>query len=121
MQGRPRLAVETNLTATQQVAEATAAAGIARFVFASTCSVYGAGGNAILHEDSPLAPTELYAETRVNAERALAGSDPPGLRPTVLRFGTVYGVLAAHPLRPGREPRSPRARCATTRVSILRR
>jgi nucleoside-diphosphate-sugar epimerase len=88
----PRLAVETNLTATQQVAEATVAAGIARFVFASTCSVYGASGNAILHEESPLAPTELYAETRVNAEKALAGAIRQGLRPTVLRFGTVYGV-----------------------------
>lgn len=88
----PRLAVETNLTATQHLAEATAAAGIARFVFASTCSVYGAGGEAKLHEESPLAPTELYAETRVNAERALAGAIAHGLRPTVLRFGTVYGV-----------------------------
>lgn len=88
----PRLAVETNLTATQRLAEATAAAGIARFVFASTCSVYGAGGVARLHEESPLAPTELYAETRVNAERSLAGAIRHGLRPTVLRFGTVYGV-----------------------------
>jgi nucleoside-diphosphate-sugar epimerase len=88
----PRLAVEVNMTATQRLAEATAAAGIARFVFASTCSVYGAGGTERLHEHSALAPTELYAETRVNAERALAGAVNCGLRPTVLRFGTVYGV-----------------------------
>jgi len=88
----PRLAVETNLTATQRLAEATADAGIARFVFASTCSVYGAGGTARLDEGSPLAPTELYAETRVNAERSLAGAIGHGLKPTVLRFGTVYGV-----------------------------
>ena len=88
----PQLAIETNMTATQRLAEATAAAGITRFVFASTCSVYGAGGTERLHEGSELAPTELYAETRVNAERAMAGAIRQGLRPTVLRFGTVYGV-----------------------------
>jgi nucleoside-diphosphate-sugar epimerase len=87
----PRLAIETNLTATQRLGEAAAAAGIARFVFASTCSVYGAGRGDRLHEESELAPAELYAETRVNAERALAGVVRHGLRPTVLRFGTVYG------------------------------
>jgi len=87
----PRLAVETNVEATRHLAEASAAAGIARFVFASTCSVYGTGLADRLREDSPLAPAELYAETRVNAERALAAVARPRLRPTILRFGTVYG------------------------------
>jgi len=87
----PRLAIETNLDATRHLAESSAAAGIARFVFASTCSVYGTGLAGRLSEESALAPTELYAESRVNAEHALARVAGARFRPTVLRFGTVYG------------------------------
>jgi nucleoside-diphosphate-sugar epimerase len=87
----PKLAIETNFEATRRLAEASVAAGIARFVFASTCSVYGAGRASRLSEESELAPAELYAETRVNAERALTEVARGGFRPTVLRFGTVYG------------------------------
>jgi nucleoside-diphosphate-sugar epimerase len=87
----PRLAVETNLDSTRHLAEASAATGIARFVFASTCSVYGTGLGGRLSEESVLAPTELYAESRVNAEHALTQVSGVRFRPTVLRFGTVYG------------------------------
>ncbi len=87
----PVVAIETNYEATKHLAEASARAGISRFVFASTCSVYGAGLAGRLSEESPMAPAELYAETRVNAERALAALAGGRLRPTVLRFGTVYG------------------------------
>ena len=87
----PKMAVETNFDATRHLAEAAAAAGISRFVFASTCSVYGTGLSDRLSEESALAPTELYAESRVNAELALTHISGPRFRPTVLRFGTVYG------------------------------
>ncbi len=87
----PRMATETNFDATRHLAETAAAAGISRFVFASTCSVYGTGLGDRLSEESPLAPTELYAESRVNAELALTHITGPRFRPTVLRFGTVYG------------------------------
>jgi nucleoside-diphosphate-sugar epimerase len=87
----PRMATETNFDATRHLAEAAAAAGIPRFVFASTCSVYGTGLADRLNEESALAPTELYAESRVNAELALARITGSRFRPTVLRFGTVYG------------------------------
>jgi nucleoside-diphosphate-sugar epimerase len=87
----PRLAIETNFEATRHLAESSAAAGISRFVFASTCSVYGTGLADRLSEESELAPTELYAESRVNAEHALTRITGPRFRPTVLRFGTVYG------------------------------
>ena len=108
----PTLAIETNFEATRHLAEASAAAGIARFVFASTCSVYGTGLADRLSEESELAPTELYAESRVNAELALARITGARFRPTVLRFGTVYGysprtrfdlvvnLLTARALRP---------------------
>jgi nucleoside-diphosphate-sugar epimerase len=87
----PRLAIETNFEATRHLAESSAAAGISRFVFASTCSVYGTGLADRLSEASALAPTELYAESRVNAELALTHLSGSRFRPTVLRFGTVYG------------------------------
>ena len=87
----PKLAIETNFEATRYLAESSAAAGISRFVFASTCSVYGTGLAGRLSEESELVPSELYAESRVNAELALARIAGPRFRPTVLRFGTVYG------------------------------
>jgi nucleoside-diphosphate-sugar epimerase len=57
-----------------------------RIVFMSTCSVYGAQ-DGLLTEDSPLNPLSLYAETKAEAEQALAGSDA-----IVFRLGTIYGV-----------------------------
>ena len=46
-------------------------AGVRRFVFASSCSVYGYGGDALLDEGAPLAPRSVYAESKLQAERAL--------------------------------------------------
>lgn len=57
-----------------------------RIVFMSTCSVYGAQ-DGLLTEESPLNPLSLYAETKAEAEQALAGSDA-----IVFRLGTIYGV-----------------------------
>lgn len=57
-----------------------------RIVFMSTCSVYGAQ-EGLLSEDSPLNPLSLYAETKAEAETALAGSDA-----IIFRLGTIYGV-----------------------------
>lgn len=87
------LAVQTNWTATVALARAAAARGVRRFVFASTCSVYGEGRDEVLTEDSPVRPLSLYAESRAHAERGLlelAGT--AGFEPVLLRFGTVYGL-----------------------------
>ncbi len=86
-------AVQTNWTSTVALARRAAALGIRRFVFASTCSVYGEGRGEILTEESQARPLSLYAETRWHAEQGileLAGR--PGFEPVVLRFGTVYGL-----------------------------
>jgi nucleoside-diphosphate-sugar epimerase len=86
-------AVQTNWTATVAFARSAAARGVRRFVFASTCSVYGEGRDEILTEESPLRPLSLYAETRRNAERGLLELHAEGvLDPILLRFGTVYGL-----------------------------
>jgi nucleoside-diphosphate-sugar epimerase len=86
-------AVQTNWTATVAFARSAAARRVRRFVFASTCSVYGEGREEILTEESPLRPLSLYAETRRNAEVGLLELAAEGsLDPVLLRFGTVYGL-----------------------------
>jgi nucleoside-diphosphate-sugar epimerase len=92
----PDLARKTNLDATVRLVKMAAASGIARFVFASTCSNYGKmkeiGG--YVDEDSPLAPVSLYAELKVGAEQFILSTMPKtdGFCPTCLRFATVYGL-----------------------------
>lgn len=85
-------AIRTNIDGTLLVAGLSKAAGVGRFVFASTCSVYGAGGDQLLNEQSALNPVSLYAETRLAAERDLAKIADDKFRPTILRFGTIYGL-----------------------------
>lgn len=57
-----------------------------RIVFMSTCSVYGAQDD-LLTEESPTNPLSLYAETKIEAEQALEGTDS-----VIFRLGTIYGV-----------------------------
>ena len=86
-------AVQTNWTATVAFARAAAARGVRRFVFASTCSVYGEGRDELLTEDSAVRPLSLYAETRWHAEQGLLDlRASTELEPILLRFGTVYGL-----------------------------
>jgi len=87
------LAVQTNWTATVALARSAAARGVKRFVFASTCSVYGEGREEVLTEGSPVKPLSLYAETRWHAEQGLLETvGLEQLEPILLRFGTVYGL-----------------------------
>lgn len=85
------LTVEVNLTATRAIAEVARAQGIQRFVFASTCSVYGAS-DKVMDERSRLNPVSLYAKSKVASERVLHELADERFQPTILRFGTVYGL-----------------------------
>ena len=85
------LTIEINLRATRHIAEVGKGLGVKRFVFASTCSVYGAS-NDVLDERSPLQPISLYARTKVASETVLLGLANPQFAPVILRFGTVYGL-----------------------------
>ncbi|HEX7079121.1 MAG TPA: SDR family oxidoreductase [Candidatus Eisenbacteria bacterium] len=86
-------AVQTNWTATVALARAAKAREVRRFVFASTCSVYGEGRDEVLTEESPVRPLSLYAETRWHAEQGLLELwGEPSFEPVLLRFGTVYGL-----------------------------
>ena len=91
----PDVARSVNLEASLDLLAASRRRGVARFVFASTCSNYGKmkDTEAFVEEASELAPVSLYAETKVAVERSiLAESQINGFCPTLLRFATVYGV-----------------------------
>jgi len=79
-----------NYAAAKMVAHLARANGISRFVFASTCSVYGES-NEIRTEESDLNPVSLYATTKIDAERALLEAADSVFQPTILRFATAYG------------------------------
>jgi nucleoside-diphosphate-sugar epimerase len=85
--------VAINGDATVSLARAARSAGVRRFIFASSCSMYGAAeGDSALDESAPLRPLTAYAESKVAAEaglRELAGDD---FLPISMRNATVYGV-----------------------------
>lgn len=91
----PELTRAVNFEASLRLAEAARAAGVERFLFASTCSNYGKMPDAsgYVDEASPLQPLSVYAETKVAVERHLLESPRSrGFVPTVLRLSTVYGL-----------------------------
>lgn len=85
------LTIEVNLVATRTIAEIAKGFGIGRFIFASTCSVYGAS-DELLDERSALNPVSLYARSKIASERVLLNLASPTFSPTILRFGTIYGL-----------------------------
>lgn len=86
-----KLTLEINLAATRLIAEAARGFGVQRFIFASTCSVYGTS-DQILDERSALNPVSLYARTKIGSERVLLALNDDRFAPVILRFGTVYGL-----------------------------
>ena len=85
----PEVSHAVNVAATGALVDA--AAGVERFVFASTCSNYGRMADPLVpvDETAPLAPVSLYAEQKVAIERELLARDGAF---TCLRFATIYGV-----------------------------
>jgi nucleoside-diphosphate-sugar epimerase len=85
------LTIEINLMATRMIAEVAKGCGVSRFIFASTCSVYGMS-DEMLDERSPLNPVSLYARSKIASEQVLMTLADPSFAPTFLRFGTIYGL-----------------------------
>ncbi|HEV2426194.1 MAG TPA: NAD-dependent epimerase/dehydratase family protein [Terriglobia bacterium] len=85
-----RVTLETNLAATALIKHVCHGAGVRRFLFASSCSVYGASPY-LLDERSNAAPISLYACTKVDAERLILGQPSAGFAPTILRLATAFG------------------------------
>jgi nucleoside-diphosphate-sugar epimerase len=91
----PAVSHEVNVAATESLVADAKQAGVERLVFASTCSNYGRMADPAIPitEDGELRPVSLYAEQKVGMEKLiLGGASDGGLKPTCLRFATVYGV-----------------------------
>ena len=69
-------------------------AGVSRFLFASSCSVYGASDDSVLAEQAEFAPVTAYAESKLRAETEIASMADAAFCPVFLRSGTVYGLTA---------------------------
>jgi lipopolysaccharide/colanic/teichoic acid biosynthesis glycosyltransferase/nucleoside-diphosphate-sugar epimerase len=87
----PDETIATNFESVRVLADVCRRQGVARLVFASSCSVYGANSDLILNEGSWLKPVSLYARTRIQAEDALL-QYAEHLSVVVLRLATVFGL-----------------------------
>lgn len=83
---------EINFQASVKLAELSRKAGVKRFLFSSSCIMYGAANTLEVNEDSPLDPKTEYARSKVKAERALSAMADKNFSPIFIRNGTVYGV-----------------------------
>jgi nucleoside-diphosphate-sugar epimerase len=83
---------EINFRASVRLAELARDAGVERFLFSSSCIMYGMSEAAVVDEDSPLDPKTGYARSKVKAERAIGELANDSFSPTFLRNGTVYGL-----------------------------
>ncbi|MGW6500979.1 NAD-dependent epimerase/dehydratase family protein [Nonomuraea angiospora] len=88
----PELTYDINHHASVRLARLAKEAGVRRFLYASTCSVYGAsGGEELLAEDAPLRPVTPYAESKVRVEDDLITLADDDFTPVFLRNATAFG------------------------------
>ena len=91
-ENRPEITFRINHEGSVRIATAARAAGVQRFVYASSCSVYGIGtGGDFLDETSPTNPQTAYAHCKVNVERDVAKLATDDFCVTFLRNATAYG------------------------------
>ncbi|MXG89939.1 NAD-dependent epimerase/dehydratase family protein [Nocardioides flavescens] len=82
---------EVNHLGSVHVARTAKAAGVERFVYMSSCSVYGAA-DGVVDETSPIAPQTAYARCKALVERDLSALADDGFSPTSLRNATAFGA-----------------------------
>ena len=88
----PDLTYDINHKASVNIAEMAKEVGVKRFLFASSCSMYGKAGEDVLDETADFAPVTAYAKSKVFVERDVAPLASDGFSPVFLRNATAYGV-----------------------------
>ena len=86
------ITTDVNINGAQHLATTAKKAGVPRYIYSSSCSVYGQGGTDVASEDSATNPVSLYAKSKVAAEQALLSLADQAFSPTILRNATIYGL-----------------------------
>ena len=89
---RPELTEKINETASVRLAGLAKTAGVKRFLFASSCSNYGAAGDQFLTETADFNPVTPYGVSKVKVEAALTKMADANFSPTYIRASTAYGL-----------------------------
>lgn len=87
-----KVTMDVNCTASVELAQKAKQAGVRTYVYASSCSIYGAGSDKPVTETSSLNPLTAYAKSKVLAEQSLKGLAGDGFKITSLRFSTACGM-----------------------------
>jgi nucleoside-diphosphate-sugar epimerase len=88
----PALTRDINRISSFRLALAARDAGVRRFVFSSSCSVYGGSNGDLVNEEAPLCPLTPYAESKVRAEEEISQLADSSFSPIFMRNATAYGV-----------------------------
>jgi len=91
-ENNPEITREINHQGSLDLARKAKEAGVERFVYTSSCSVYGVGAGDILDEESPVNPQTAYAECKLMVERDVSALADDSFSPTFLRNATAYGA-----------------------------
>ena len=87
----PQITYSINRDASIRLARLAQEAGVPRYLFSGSCSVYGAGKKLDLAEDDPLSPLSAYAQSKIETEAAVRELAGPNFSPVFLRNATAYG------------------------------
>ena len=88
----PGTTYDINHHASVRLARAAKDAGVPRYLFASSCSLYGLAGDEMLTEEAPFNPITPYGESKILAERDIRPLADDNFSPVYLRNATAYGV-----------------------------
>ncbi len=87
----PQITLQVNRDASIRLAQTAKQAGIPRYLFAGSCSVYGKGEKLDLDESDPLNPLTVYAQSKIESEEAISKLADESFTPVFLRSSTAYG------------------------------